>query len=158
MAEVAEEASYVPHHAKKIAFIFSAISVVMPPRWPVSTSTFSPHSFSVCGVQPIFAESDTIAAQRLLCCPSPFKTIRTASSRTSGVYLFVVLFMMLHPTHEAEPPAKRGWLTLMLWHDAGNGLFIGKVGFHGQTNLKKGSLFANPLVSRAQLDAMLTSQ
>ncbi|MEP2528334.1 MAG: hypothetical protein ABJH78_10160, partial [Lentilitoribacter sp.] len=26
-------------------------------------------------------------------------------SRTSGEYLFVVLFMMLHPTHELEPPA-----------------------------------------------------
>jgi transposase len=36
--------------------------------------------------------------------------------------------------------------------------FFREVGFHGQTNLKKGSLFANPLVSRAQLYAMLTSQ
>jgi hypothetical protein len=36
--------------------------------------------------------------------------------------------------------------------------FFRKVVFHGQTNLKKGSLFANPLVSRAQLYAMLTSQ
>uniref|UniRef100_UPI003908B4C4 IS66 family transposase n=2 Tax=Aliiroseovarius crassostreae TaxID=154981 RepID=UPI003908B4C4 len=34
------------------------------------------------------------------------KTIRTARSRTSGEYLFVVLFMMLHPTHELEPPVK----------------------------------------------------
>ena len=36
--------------------------------------------------------------------------------------------------------------------------FFREVGFHGQTNLKKGSLFASPLVSRAQLYAMLTSQ
>jgi hypothetical protein len=28
--------------------------------------------------------------------------------RTSGVYLFIVLFTMLHPTHELEPPANRG--------------------------------------------------
>lgn len=87
------------------AFIFSACSVVMPPRWPVSTSTFLTHSFSVCGAQPIFDEIDTIAAQRLSCCPAPSNTIRTARSRTSGEYLFVVFVMMLHPTHELEPPA-----------------------------------------------------
>ncbi len=28
-----------------------------------------------------------------------------ARSRTSGEYLFVALFRMLHPTHELEPPA-----------------------------------------------------
>ena len=100
------------------AFIFSACSVVMPPRWPVSTSTFLTHSFSVCGAQPIFDAIDTIAAQRLSCCPAPSRTIRTARSRTSpshrncvstagqrDEYLFVVLFIMLHPTHELEPPA-----------------------------------------------------
>ena len=63
------------------------------------------HSFSVCGAQPIFDEIDTIAAQRLSCCPVPSFTIRTARSRTSGEYLFVVFVMMLHPTHELEPPA-----------------------------------------------------
>jgi hypothetical protein len=47
----------------------------------------------------------TLAAQRLSCCPAPSKTIRTARSRTSGEYLFVVFVMMLHPTHELEPPA-----------------------------------------------------
>ena len=78
---------------------------VIPPRWPVSTSTFLTHSFSVCGAQPIFDAIDTIAAQRLSCCPAPSKTIRTARSRTSGEYLFVVLFIMLHPTHESESPA-----------------------------------------------------
>ncbi|MCK0096222.1 methyl-accepting chemotaxis protein, partial [Yoonia sp. F2084L] len=35
----------------------------------------------------------------------PSNTIRTARSRTSGEYLFVVFVMMLHPTHELEPPA-----------------------------------------------------
>ncbi|MHA6326982.1 nucleotidyltransferase domain-containing protein, partial [Roseivivax sp. CAU 1753] len=33
------------------------------------------------------------------------RTRRTARSRTSGEYLFVVLLMMLHPTQELEPPA-----------------------------------------------------
>ncbi len=47
----------------------------------------------------------TLAAQRLSCCPAPSKTIRTARSRTSGEYLFVVFVMMLHPTHELEPLA-----------------------------------------------------
>ncbi|MEP2474205.1 MAG: hypothetical protein ABJH45_22035, partial [Paracoccaceae bacterium] len=32
-------------------------------------------------------------------------------SRTSGEYLFVVLFMMLHPTHELEPPANPARFT-----------------------------------------------
>ncbi len=31
--------------------------------------------------------------------------MRTARSRTSGEYLFVVLLMMLHPTQVLEPPA-----------------------------------------------------
>lgn len=31
--------------------------------------------------------------------------MRTARSRTSGEYLFVVLLMMPHPTQELEPPA-----------------------------------------------------
>lgn len=31
--------------------------------------------------------------------------MRTARSRTSGEYLFVVLLMMLHPTQELEPSA-----------------------------------------------------
>ncbi|WP_205963892.1 hypothetical protein, partial [Pseudoruegeria sp. SK021] len=43
--------------------------------------------------------------------PAPSKTIRTARSRTSGEYLFVVLFMMLHPTHELEPPANLARFT-----------------------------------------------
>ena len=57
--------------------------------------------------------------QRLSCCPTPFKTIRTARSRTSGVYLFVVLFMMLHSTHELEPPANpaRVWMPPILQTD-----------------------------------------
>tara|TARA_Y100000385_G_scaffold93872_1_gene96977 strand:- start:262 stop:390 length:129 start_codon:yes stop_codon:yes gene_type:complete len=42
--------------------------------------------------------------------------------------------MMLHPAHEAVSPAKRGRLTLMLWHDAGNWLFIREVGFQGGGN------------------------
>ncbi len=97
------------------AFIFSACSVLMPPRSPRSTSTFLTYSFSVCGAQPIFDEIDTIAAQRLSCCHAPSKTIRTARSRTSGEDLFVVLLMMLHPTHELEPPANPVRFSLGLW-------------------------------------------
>jgi len=83
---------------------------------PLSTSAFWPQSFSVCGVQPIFAEIDMTACQREACWPSLSKTIRTAQSRTSGKNLFVVLLMMLHPTQESEPPAKpaRFRLTVML--------------------------------------------
>ncbi|WP_205963871.1 hypothetical protein, partial [Pseudoruegeria sp. SK021] len=47
--------------------------------------------------------------------PAPSKTIRTARSRTSGEYLFVVLFMMLHPTHELEPPANLARFTTAYW-------------------------------------------
>ena len=82
------------------------------PRWPVSISTFFSHSVSVYGAQPIFAEIDRIADQRLSRRPSPFKTFHTARSRTSGIYLFVHLFMMLHPTQELEPPANELWLNL----------------------------------------------
>ena len=45
---------------------------------------------------------------KLLNCPAGDlnqAVFRTARSRTSGVYLFVLLFMMLHPAHELEPPA-----------------------------------------------------
>ena len=56
-------------------------------------------------------EIDTIAAQRLSCCPTPSKTIRTARSRTSGENLFVVFVMMLHPTHKLEPPANPARFT-----------------------------------------------
>jgi hypothetical protein len=42
----------------------SAISVGTPARLPASTSAFFTHSFKVCAVQPIFAATDVIAAQR----------------------------------------------------------------------------------------------
>ncbi|MGR3369253.1 MAG: hypothetical protein ACU0CC_09775, partial [Sagittula sp.] len=50
----------------------------------------------------------------LSCCPVPSITIRTARSRTSGEYLFVVFVMMLHPTHELEPPANPARFTLSI--------------------------------------------
>ncbi|MCY4336678.1 MAG: hypothetical protein OXC60_18650 [Litoreibacter sp.] len=96
---------------------FSACSVVMPPRWPVSTSTLLTHSFSVCGVQPNFDEIETIAAQRLSCCPAPYSTIRTARSYTSGEYLFVAFVMMLHPTHELEPPENPARFRTTVCHE-----------------------------------------
>lgn len=39
------------------------------------------------------------------CCPMPSNPIRTALSRTSGEYQFVVFLMMHHPTHELKPLA-----------------------------------------------------
>jgi len=39
-------------------------------------------------------------------------TIRAKRLRTSGEYLFVFLFMMLHPTHELEPPANPAWFEI----------------------------------------------
>lgn len=83
----------------------SAVTQETPARLPLSTSAFLTHSFRVCPEQPIFAEIDRIACQREPCCPSLSRTNRTARSRTSGENLFVVLFMMLHPTQELEPPA-----------------------------------------------------
>src|SRR5262249_19548699 len=44
------------------AFSFSAISVGTPARLPLSTSAFFTHSRSVCAVQPILAETETIVA------------------------------------------------------------------------------------------------
>ena len=70
------------------------MSVVTPARLPPSTSTFFTHSLSVCGAQPIFEEIDRIADHRDPYSPSLFKTIRTARSRTSVEYLFVVLFVI----------------------------------------------------------------
>ena len=46
------------------ALSFSAISVGTPARLPLSTSAFFTHSRSVCAVQPILAETETIVAQR----------------------------------------------------------------------------------------------
>ncbi|WP_205963935.1 hypothetical protein, partial [Pseudoruegeria sp. SK021] len=56
--------------------------------------------------------------------PAPSKTIRTARSRTSGEYLFVVLFMMLHPTHELEPPANLARFTICQDHYAAEGRLV----------------------------------
>ena len=64
----------------------AASSLVVPGRFPVSTSILLSHERSVSGVQPIFAATDCIAAQRDLCSCSPVSTIRTARSRTSGEY------------------------------------------------------------------------
>ena len=54
---------------------------------------------------PTFDEIDSITAQRDTCWCSLSNTMRTAHWGTSGEYLFVVLLMGLHPTHELEPPA-----------------------------------------------------
>ncbi len=70
-----------------------------------STSAFFTQSFSVSGVQPIFAAIDITACQRDGCYASLSRTSRTARSRTSGENVFVVLLMMLQPTQELEPPA-----------------------------------------------------
>ncbi|WP_298219568.1 hypothetical protein [Limnobacter sp.] len=43
--------------------------------------------------------------QRDPCRPSLLKTSRQAHSHTLGDTLFVAWLMMLHPTHELEPPA-----------------------------------------------------
>jgi hypothetical protein len=53
--------------SRSSAFIFSAISVGMPARRPLSTSAFLTQSFRVCGVQPIFAAIDITACQRDAC-------------------------------------------------------------------------------------------
>ncbi len=50
--------------SRSSALSFSAISVGTPARSPLSTSLFLTHSLNVCAVQPIFDETDTIAAHR----------------------------------------------------------------------------------------------
>jgi hypothetical protein len=49
-------------------FIQLAIPVVGPGRRPVSRSAYFNHWFSVCAVQPIWAEGDRIVAHREGCC------------------------------------------------------------------------------------------
>ena len=99
--------------------LFSAISVGMPARRPLSTSAFLTHSFRVCGVQPIFDAIDITACQRDGCWASVSRTSRTARSRTSGENLFVVLLMVLHPTQELEPPANPARFSRdLLWRCA----------------------------------------
>src|SRR6478736_5553951 len=80
-----------------------------PRRW--MTSAFLTHSCNVCGVQPIFDEIETTAAQREACSPSCSRTIRTARARTSGENLFVVLLVMAPSSQELEPPANPGRFT-----------------------------------------------
>lgn len=91
--------------SRSSAFILSAISAGTPGRRPLSTSAFLTQSFSVWGVQPIFAAIDMTACQRDGCWASVSRTSRTARSRTSGENSFVVLLMMLRPAQELEPPA-----------------------------------------------------
>jgi hypothetical protein len=50
--------------SRSSAFSFSATSVEMPARLPLSTSAFFTQSSSVCAEQPIFAEIDWQAVQR----------------------------------------------------------------------------------------------
>src|SRR4051794_25448223 len=50
--------------SRSSAFSFSAMSVGTPARLPLSTSAFFTHSRSVCDVQPILAETETIVAHR----------------------------------------------------------------------------------------------
>src|SRR5436190_23708364 len=49
------------------AFSFSATSVGMPERTPLSTSAFLTHSLSDCAVQPILPAIEETAAQREAC-------------------------------------------------------------------------------------------
>src|SRR5690606_29552944 len=94
--------------SRSSAFIFSDTSLGTPARLPLSTSAFFSHSFSVCAEQPIFAAIDTTAAQREPCSPWFSSTIRTARSRTSGAYLFVVLLIVAPSSQELGPPANPG--------------------------------------------------
>src|SRR3981189_1037672 len=87
------------------AFSFSAISVGTPARLPLSTSAFFTHSRSVCAVQPILAETETIVAQRDGCSCSCSSTSGTARERTSGENLLLVCLLMAPPSQELEPPA-----------------------------------------------------
>ncbi len=50
--------------SRSSAFIFSAISLGMPARWPLFTSARLTQSFSVLGAQPIFAAIEVMAFQR----------------------------------------------------------------------------------------------
>src|SRR6185503_10400537 len=90
------------------ALSLSETSDGTPDRLPLSISAFLTHSCNVCGVQPIFDEIETTAAQREACSPSCSRTIRTARVRTSGENLFVVLLVMAPPSQELEPPAIPG--------------------------------------------------
>src|SRR5260221_8421338 len=90
------------------AFCFSALSVGTPARLPLSTSAFFTHSRSVCAVQPILAETETIVAHRDGCSCSRSRTSRTARERISGENLLLVCLLMAPPSQELEPPINPG--------------------------------------------------
>src|SRR6266481_8310987 len=93
------------------AFSFSAVSVGTPARLPLSTSAFFTHSRSVCAVQPILAETETIVAHRDGCSCSWSRTSRTARERISGENLLLVGLLMAPPSQELEPPINPGRFT-----------------------------------------------
>jgi hypothetical protein len=53
--------------SRSSAFIFSAMSLGMPARCPLSTSAFLTQLFNVFAEQPIFAATEAIACQRDPC-------------------------------------------------------------------------------------------
>src|SRR4029077_1672292 len=101
--------------SRSSAFRRSATSVGTPARVPLSTSAFLTHSLSVCGVQPIFAAIEQMAAQRDGCSPSWSKTIRTARARTSVENLFVVLLITAPPSQELWASGNPGAVQLRNW-------------------------------------------
>ena len=78
-----------------------------PDRLPLSISAVLTHSCNVCGVQPIFDEIETTAAQREACSSSCSRTIRTARVRTSGENLLILGRFGSIPTLEQR------WIVLV---------------------------------------------
>src|SRR5205085_1789429 len=67
---------------------------------------------SVCAVQPILAETETIVAHRDGCKCSWSRTSRTARERISGKNLLLVCLLMAPPSQELEPPINPGRFSI----------------------------------------------
>lgn len=78
--------------------------VLTPSRRPLSTSVRLTDSFSVADEQPIFGAIDSMVAHYEGYSPRCSCTRRTARSRTSGEYLFVVFVFMASFSQELKPP------------------------------------------------------
>ena len=87
-------------------------SVVLPGRWPASTSACRHHFRIVSGIPtPSRSATFVIAAHSDSWSARISTTIRTARSRSSARYLFDVLPDMTHPSQGTESPDLPGRFT-----------------------------------------------
>src|SRR5262249_6757442 len=91
--------------------IRSRSALVMPGRWPWSTSSRRTHNRSVSGVIPSFPAIDWIAAHSDGCSGRGSRPHRIARSRSSGGYR--VTFFMAPSSQRVEPPRYPGRFRLM---------------------------------------------